>query len=376
MIKLQAKKFICAAFVFVMAALAFGKKIDEPKLSHESWRILMQAQNMYDRNNYSQANELALEALSNRKKEAQWYITTLENALRPYQVRKAGDNIDAVLDVLNDRQEYDAIKIIKFWCQKKTAQFFNNSISQLKEYLKKYESYPECFLLMGKIYKLEGEYVLADNYFQKAYMSHDLLEVPSVKSDILYEIADIASINKDFSRQEKSLILVVEGDGYYKDESLKNAVARTALRTKEGEASKFFKLYRLDNINSAKAYLILSQYYSEKNQKKEAFNNGAYCVLTMFTHLNSILEDRDPEYHFETLADFYSEMNRYPDIDEWCVVNNFYDSMFLLCEYSLVNGYKNFAVDILNCIKDNCCQNYWKNKAIEKLNLLVEKSDS
>ena len=87
----------------------------ENNFSKESWQYLMNAEREFDKKNYSLSMRLAQDAVSKRIEESETNFTILTNAITPYQVRKVGDNINDVLDILKERQEYDAIKIINFY---------------------------------------------------------------------------------------------------------------------------------------------------------------------------------------------------------------------------------------------------------------------
>ena len=125
----------------------------ENNSSKESWQYLMTAEREFDKKNYSLSMRLAQDAVSKRIEESETNLTILTNALTPYQVRKVGDNINDVLDILKERQEYDAIKVIDIYTTKMGMEYFSSSIKKLSEYISKYREYPEAYFLIAKIYK-------------------------------------------------------------------------------------------------------------------------------------------------------------------------------------------------------------------------------
>lgn len=335
--------------------------------SQESWLVLKKAQQEFDLNNYAMAMKLAQDSISLRKKEIQYADNILQSALNPYQVRKAGDYIEDVLKILDERQEYEVYSIIKRITEQKGIEFFEGSISKLTEYLKKRVNYPEAFFLIAKIYKLEGEYNIALDYLNKACLSSDSLEIPSQKADILYEMAEIAEFIDDTRMQEKSLLLIAN-DGKFNDSTLKNALLRTSKSEKEDNSSRFFSLYRIDAVNTIKAYFKLSAFYAENKEYQDSYLTNLYGVLISFTHINSILEERDSDYSYKSLETFFSKLSLYPDIMKWCNDIGFWKGFYDIYELGRKNNFVRFPNDILNNLAKFCPEEYWQKAAEQKLN--------
>ena len=336
--------------------------------SQESWRVLKKAQQEFDLNNYAMSMKLAQDSISLRKKEIQYADNILQSALNPYQVRKAGDYIEDVLKILDERQEYEAYSIIKRITEQKGIEFFKGSISKLTEYLKKRVNYPEAFFLIARIYKLEGEYSIALYYLEKARKSADLLEVPSQQADILYEMADIAEFLDDTVMQEKALLLIANSDGKFNDSTLKNALLRTSKSEKEDNSSRFFSLYRIDAVNTIRAYFKLSSLYAENKKYQDSYLTNLYGVLISFTHINSILEERDSDYSYKSLESFFSKLSLYPDIMKWCNDIGFWKGFYDIYELGRKNNFARFPNDIMNNLARFCPEGYWQKAAEQKLN--------
>lgn len=369
---ISALKYVFIFVLLVCNAPLFAQHPENPGKENESWQILQKAQSAFDRQDFGLSLKYLQNCLEQRKKEIIWKTYVLNNALKPYQVRKEGDYIDDVLNVLKEREEYEAIEIIENLCTKKGKEFFSGSAKKIVEYIEKTSDYPEAYFLIGKIYKLEGEFNLALEYFEKARASSSLLEIPAQKISILYEIADIAENTKDVPTQEKALILIVQDDGYYQNETVKKALLRSAKVINEDYSSKFFTLYRIDAISTVKAYFDLSKIYSSAGKYKDAFITNLYSVLISFTHINSILEERESEYTYTDLKSFFDEISRYPDILKWCNDNKFWESFFNIYEYGIRSDAPRFGKDILSAMSKDCPDSYWKKAAEEKINSIEQ----
>ena len=147
-----------------------------------------------------------LGGLVNRKKESQWYVDTLEQALKPMAVQNAGDNIDVVKKILIERNSTEAVKVINDVVTLKGANYFDNSIQAIIDYYKTFYIYPEADFLEAKIYRLEGEFELAKQFYIEAWKNSDKLDIPMEKYDILYELASLYKIQNNLADYEKTLL--------------------------------------------------------------------------------------------------------------------------------------------------------------------------
>lgn len=332
-----------------------------------SWQSLQKAMNEFDSGNYSNAMSYAVQAVSLRQTEIQNVNSILEKELKPYQVRKVGDFIPDVLKVLQERQSYEAYNIIKSTVDNVGYDIFNNSISKFIENVQKQKNYPEAYFLIAKIYKLEGEYDLALEYLEKTRENSYLLEIPAMLSDVLYEMAQIAEYKKDIPLQEKALLLIAQNDGSFKNETLKNAILRTSRSNKENNSSKFFAMYRIDAIHTVNAYFKLSKIYSDSKQYKDAYLTNLFGVLISFTHINSILSERDSDFVYNTLEEFINQICRYQDILDWCNKIGFWEGIDNIYIYGIKNNFVRFSKDVLTVFAKACPEEYWKKVATEQL---------
>lgn len=339
--------------VFAKAALQSG----------ESWMILQRAEQEFDNNNFSEAMRYAQDAVAKRKHESESESKILTNAVTPYQVRRVGDLIPDVLKVLEERQEYSAMDIIKKWTGKYGNEYFEDSLAKLREFINSRKDYPEAYILIAKIYRIEGEFSMAQDYLEKARTTSSLLEVPEMENDILFIIADIAEYTHDVPTQEKALLLIAKNSGDFSNETLKQALIRTSKSKKEDNSSKFFKMYRINSIACLNAYYKLSKIYDSSKKYEEAYITNLYGVLIAFTHLNSLLEERESDYQFTDLKTFFKTVSRYSDMVKWCNDNSFWEGFYNIYAYGTKCGYQRFPKDVIIVMSNSCPELYWKNAA-------------
>ena len=105
--------------------------------------------------------------------------------------------------------------------EKQGLDFFNGSYSDLIEFVSVYAHYPEADFLLGKIYKLEGEYSVALNYMKDAYEYSVNLDVSMEKYDLLYEFGRLVT-------EVKPDIITMENVPSIQSFKLKNVLSKKA----------------------------------------------------------------------------------------------------------------------------------------------------
>ena len=173
------KKLILSAFLLLSFFSLFAQVVPKKPVSSEySWRILQDAQFAFDKGEFSRAMNLANKAKANRVAESDYEVYILDVALSPLAVRKAGEDFDAVLEVLKERDQNEAISIINRYLELYGEKFFQYSVHKMENWVEEKRVYPEADFLIGKIYRLEGEYKTAIDFYEKARLERAFLDIP------------------------------------------------------------------------------------------------------------------------------------------------------------------------------------------------------
>jgi hypothetical protein len=358
-----------AVFCFFSSA---DEKPKKPAYYDTDVRILRNARTEYGSGNYGQAIKLAEEAKIARKDKISWEIYTLQGSLKSSEVRKANDELSEIVPILEKRQEYDSIEIIKRYEEKIQASSINNSASRLVAYISGREMYPEADWLIGNIYKFEGEYNLAEKYLLSAWNHASLLDVPDEQYDILYSLADIAYDTEDFDNYEADLLLIVGDNKYFTNPDINDVVMLAIRNRKSGEMEKFFNMFRSDEYRSLKAYSKLSDYYEEKGDRDKALKACSLGVLTGFTKMYNTVKQRDPEFEYVKLYSLFIEIEKYPDIVEWSVENKIWKCFTNLADKTFNDGDIQFAEDLYTVLSNYAPEQYWKEQAAGALKKITQ----
>lgn len=354
---------IFSVFFVMYSALCAQVRPKKPRDLAVDVKLLRSSRVEFDNGKYGEALRLANEAKTARRELVAWETDTLSYALKPREVQKANGVLSDVLAVLKKREDCDAVEIIERYVGKKTGAFFNNSADALVSYVSTRRSFPEADSLIGSIYFLEGEYALAKQYLLNAWQSASLLDVPDERYDILYELSDIAFIEKDFDGYEKNLLLIVSADSLLKNKSFERAFMLIVQNNGAGSMEKFFTLFRSEDYTALDAYFKLASYYNERGFPDKALKAFALGTLTAFTKMYNTVKARNPEFAYQNLESLFTEISRFSDIVEWASERRLWKGFSDFADCVRKAGNERFAFDLYGAIANSAPDAYWKGRA-------------
>lgn len=375
------KKLIALIIIVMLFCAVFAQNIQRPEHETLSWKILQDAQLAYEQGDLGEAIRIADSAKQQRKNEVSWALSVLNQALAPAAIQKIGDKIDLITDALYEKNAEDALSIIHNTMIKYPADTINNSISELLKKLALYNEYPEADYLLGKLYMFEGEYSIADKYLTNAWLNIEILDIPDQKFDILYQMANLAKLQKNDEKYEKSLLLIIADDNYIKadgsDDIFIKAVKQSIARD-DTTIDKLFTLYRSKAYTSLNAYYLLADYYTAKGNSDKALSMSTLASLIAFTRIYEAVVSRDMEYKFEKPANALNKPNsaflayletigNYYDIAEWGAKNGIWRGYFNYAKILHNAGRYELAEELFSCLSQYCPEDFWRNMALREL---------
>lgn len=361
------KKLVCLFTIISLFAIKYVFAADYSLSEGDSIKALRNAITAFDNNDYGKALKYSEDAILYRKQQIDKQTVILKNSLTSKRVQTAGDKIDAILVILESRKEKNSCDIINFYLKKKGNDFFDNSMQALLDYMDSSKVYPEAQKIIGDIYKIEGEYDFAEEYYNLALKNANVLDIPNEKYDILYMLADISRLQNDFEKMEVYLLNILAQDDSFKDSALKKSMLHTIKTNKKGSMEKFFSLYRASNFISIDAYNQLAQYYYDNDYIEKAIEFSALSTITTFSKIIDILSSRNSEYSYTDLSTFFQETAFYDDIVQWGSTNNAWRSFNILAKYADEEGYSTFARELLVVLIQFSPETYWQKDAVLQL---------
>lgn len=350
---------VCSLFVFTFSAFCKDRvTLNDTLISYRN------AITEFDNQNYGLSLKYCEEAILYRRQLIEYQTETLKNSLGANRVRAVGDKIDDVLKILTERKENESISIINYYVKKFGIEHFDNSISSLQKFIESSKTFPEVHKIMGDIYRLEGEYEFAEEYYTSALSNASVLDIPEEKYEILYNLAEISRLQGDYNEMEVRLLNILTEDSNYKDDALISAIKNTINSDKADSVEKFFMLYRSDSFKCIKAYNQLCDYYYSLGENERALTFAALSVITSFTNICESIESRSSVYEYENLSTFFQECAFYDDIVEWGSNNGVWESFNNLARICIANGKKTFARELLTTLAQFSPVEYWQKDAV------------
>ena len=361
------KKSVLAAVFLLSASLALSQVAPKkPEYSNYSWVIMENAKVAFDSGRYGEAMRLANTAKQNRIAEINWEVYILEKATTPPAVRRVGDTFPDVLRILRERDEHDALELMEKYLRLHGSGFYGNSVSRLISWLKAKTVYPEADFLIGKIYQLEGEYKLSYDFYERARLERDYLDIPDQVYDILYAMADLAKDSNHDDDYDKALMLILDSDEDYKNAVLRRSMLRFIDADRADNVDRFFLVFRAENKNSIRALFALANEEEETGFAESALFSTSLAAVEAFTHVLTALSERDTSYEFTTLADFFRECGAYEDIRDWCTKNKMWDIFFEFAERAEKRGKRTFSQSLFRTMAAAVPENYWRSRAAHR----------
>lgn len=362
------KYFIFSFCLLFSVHLAQGQEIPKKvQKGQEAWRLLKKAQDALDEADYGNAIRYAEESREIRKQDAKWQIYILEGTLKKARIRRTGDDLDRVLPVLEEMQLNDAVSIVKGHMEKLGEGYFDNSYSKVFDYLHIYNQYPEADYLLGKVYRLEGEFEVALSYMKNAYEYNINLDVPMERYDLLYDIASLSYDLGKYEDYEKHLLLVVKDNEYFSDTNFMRALSRIVEKDSGEAVDKFFLLYRCPTELALKALVELTGFYRERGELEKTIKCSSLASVIAVTKLENVLKQRINDFEYKNLGQLLSACSRYDDIVAWGNNENIWKLFCVFAESTAANGKILFARELLKVLSQNEPEEYWKKYAQEVL---------
>ncbi len=357
-------------FCFVLSIFFVSFLFSAGNGQNESIKAYRNALICFDNNDYGKALKYSEDAILYRRQDIEKQIDKLKTSLTSKRVQVAGDSIESVVKVLESRHENESLEIIYSFTKIKGYDYFNNSMQTLLKYMNESMVFPEAQKLIADIYKLEGEYEFAEEYYMLALKNSDVLDIPNEKYDILYTLAEISRLQNNMEKYEVRLLNILTEDKCFKDNALKSAMHQTVISDKKGSCEKFFNLYRADSYLSIDAYNQLAEYYYSMGEKEKALSFAELSAITSFSKISEIISSRNTEYSYSGLSKFFQEAAFYDDVVTWGNDSNAWRSFNILARYTNELGYKTFARELLVVLVQFTPTKYWQKDAVLQLELL------
>jgi len=297
------------------------------------------------------------------------------------QTRRLGDSLDRVETFARERYYDRAAAALDEAYYRYPKDSFNDSARAVLDALGKLKQYPEAEYWIGETYRLEGELTLAIGQFQKAWEQRDLLEQNGFDTELLYKIADIRKLRREYNEMERSLLSILAADQLWSakdpaevsvansENEAKNAFARTAMTTTlENEGiSRFLTLYRYINIQAEQAHRLLGFYYYASGRYPRAQEHLMFAFLIQNSVIIEELIRNEYDFAFSSLDALSRSIQGYPLIMDYIDKTDYYKTAYYLACSLYGNGKTPPARGLWTFLSSNAPSGEWQNRAASQV---------
>ncbi|MDA3850856.1 MAG: hypothetical protein PF447_06255 [Spirochaetaceae bacterium] len=157
--------------------------------------------------------------------------------------------------------------------------------------------FPEVEYWLGRVYQEEGEYLLAEEQYLKAYELKNYLYISDQQYDIAYELASMYLNRRQWDEYENMLLSLVNQE-MGRDTSWIQQEHNLIRVLKEQGMDDLLYLYRRSFRYSQRALKELGVYYFKKENYRSATLFNLYSVLSQFSQVAQAILEVNPDYQF------------------------------------------------------------------------------
>ena len=352
--RIPARGALLAALFFALALVPSFAQIP----STETWRVLDSAKVAFAKGELGEALALGEKARNGHRASMERMKETLSEALAPSEVRRSGEDIAQVREILLRRNEAAAVEILDEVRSNALAARLVKTTGDVVAWLDKRSVLPEADLLSGYVYEAEGEYAVASEHFRQAWERREFFDVPEERFTVLYALADLAHKTGDFAARERYLLAVLSEDPVFGKPGAESASLKAMIRTLDTERTtdKFFRLYRHRAFFALPAYQKLSSFYylDSRGRLGSALPVAVLAAVVSLTSLDEAVGRYEFSYSFSSFTDLLDRCGAHPEIAEWAGRAGHWESFLSLARVLDARGNASLALSIRNDLALHC----------------------
>ncbi|MDR2471717.1 MAG: hypothetical protein LBD09_06375, partial [Treponema sp.] len=350
-------------------------------LKPDSWWLTLEEGKRYFRNgSYGDALKSFEAARESRKNYYAKMERDLVTVLSIREVRRLEDDLGLVEVYIEKEFRVDAADALReLYYRVPKAELRNSARTALAE-LVKLKSYPDAEYWIGEVYRMEGETGIAIDQYAKAWRDRALLETPGFERDILYRIADLRRLRREYALPQENretapfnpgragMVWILEeilgADGLWSRESFNRSAMLKSLES--NGVNRFLLLYRHNEPALERAHRTLGLYYYSGGRHGRAAEHLLFAFLIQNSVIiDSLLQSRY-DYKFTALTALQGEIARNRDLAEYRDAADYFRTLYYLANSLYGSNRRGPAREIWTFLRDNA-PGEWRGRAAAQL---------
>ncbi|MDR1176178.1 MAG: hypothetical protein LBK83_12010 [Treponema sp.] len=332
---LKTRRILFFSIIFSLVSPLYAQRqVEQPW-----WYTLEQGKRAFRSASYGDA----LLGFEDARRQRRQMYTRLETEfitlLSLPEVRRLGDSLELVEQFIKDRNYSEAGEALRELYYRVPRSGLNNSVQTALAVLNRLKDYPEAEYWIGETYRNEGELGIAINQYQKALAQRQLLENSGLELELLYKIAELRRVRREYPEMEKVLLGILSGipsGGEAPRDSLWNQDSGTfakqaMMRTLERDGfSRFFTLYRYNNRDVEKAHRLLGFFFYSSGRHNSAPEHLMFAFLIQNSLITEELIHSRFDFSFSSLDDLMAELKTRPNLLRYIEEIEYYKTAYYL----------------------------------------------
>jgi tetratricopeptide (TPR) repeat protein len=289
----------------------------------------------------------------------------LINVLSIGTVRRFGDDLKLLETYIEKEFRADAAEALKELYYRIPKDALHNSSKAALSRIGLLKNYPEAEYWIGEVYRMEGEFVIALSQYRKALNHQTLLENPLSGTDILYKIADLQRIRREYPEMTKTLDEILKADKFWSRESFNRSNMLRSLET--NGINRFLVLFRHNEPAMEKAHRVMGLYYYDNGRHDRAVDHLLFAYLIQNTVVINALLQNQYNYTFTDLSVLQNDIGKRQDILTYLDETEYFKTMYYLANSLYGIGRRSLAREIWIFLGDHGSRE-WRSRAWAQLN--------
>jgi len=345
-------------FLVICPAFAQQRRVDP------WWITLEEGKRCFRTGAYGDALRFLGDARENRKNYYAKLERDLVTVLSLHTVRKLGDDLLLLEKYIEKEFRVDAADALKELYYRVPKEKLNNSSNTALTELSRLKSYPEAEYWLGEVYRMEGEFGIALGQYQKAYDQRMLLEHPEFAVEILYKMADLRRLRREYTEMVKILEDILKTDSLWSRESFSKSNMLRSLET--NGVNRFLVLFRHNEPIVEKAHRTMGFYYYNNGRYDRAAENLLFAFLIQNSVIIDSLLQSQYDYTFSSLGNLLTDIAKRRDLLAYQEETEYYKTLYYFANSLFGVNRRNAAREIWIFLRDNA-GGEWRGRAIAQL---------
>jgi tetratricopeptide (TPR) repeat protein len=351
------------------------------------WYTMEQGKFLFRSGDYGRA----LLSFEDARRQRQSMYAAMEqdliNFLSISEVRRLGDSLDLLETYIDARGQANAAAALRELYYRVPRESLNDSAERALAELSRLKYYPEAEYWIGETYRAEGELGVALGQFEKAYTQRAMLEIPGFDLELLYKIADVNRVRREYTKMERRLLDIVEGtaqDGSPRDDlwtglgGVRRFARNSMTRILENDGiGRFLTMFRYGNTGVERAHRLLGFYYFATGRQSPgpAKDHLVFAFLIQNTVLLEEAIRSRFDYTFTDLETLLKETERNPSLLSYLEECEYYKTAYYLGNALYGDGKARIAREFWTFLAGREAAGEWQSRALAQLqNPFVERA--